>query len=94
MFKFNVALEKKAKMAASYSMIVGNIIAPVRDFLEGIWKSIGIFVGDTWGKYKGFTKSDLFNAYRIITHDSLTAYAGVTVCEALNQQYGIADMDY
>lgn len=87
-------LVKKAKMAASYSMIVGNVIAPIRDTLEGIWKGIEIFVADTWGKYRGFDRKDFIKAYSIVLDDSLHGYSGITVLEALNQRFGISDMDY
>jgi len=75
-------------------MIVGNAVAPIRDTLEGIWKGIGIFVGDTWGKDKGFNKSEFMKAYQIVLSDSLDGFSGVTVLEALNQRFGISDMDY
>lgn len=87
-------LVRKAKSAASYAMIVGNAVAPIRDTLEGIWKGIGIFVGDTWGKDKGFNKSEFIKAYQIVMSDSLDGFSGVTVLEALNQRFGISDMDY
>lgn len=87
-------LVRKAKSAASYAMIVGNAVAPIRDTLEGIWKGIGIFVGDTWGKDKGFNKSEFIKAYQIVLSDSLDGYSGVTVLESLNAAFGISDMDY
>lgn len=89
-----VHLVRKAKSAASYAMIVGNAVAPIRDTLEGIWKGIGIFVGNTWGKDKGFNKSEFMKAYQIVLSDSLDGFSGVTVLEALNQRFGISDMDY
>lgn len=89
----NTHLVRKAKMAASYAMIVGNVFAPVRDVLDGLWKGIGIFVGNTWGKEKGFTKQDYVQAYGYVMKDCAESVAGVTVLETLNARYGMSDMD-
>ena len=82
-----------ARQMASFLMVAGNIVAPIRDTLMGMWKTIGVFVADTWGEGKGFTKKDYLEATKTMLTDNLMSMKGITVCEALNQRFGIANVD-
>ena len=78
------------KQMTSLMMVAGNIVAPIRDVLDGMWKTIGIFVGDTWGANKGFTKKDyLWAMGKLMRMDMNT----IKLCEALNKRLGITNFD-
>lgn len=84
---------KTARHATSVLMVAGNIVAPVRDTLEGLWKVIGTFVGNQWGKNKGFNFEDYLWAQKTLLVDMAESTAGMTMCEALNRRLGIANQD-
>jgi hypothetical protein len=80
----------KVKQLASVMMVAGNIVAPVRDVLDGMWKTIGVFIGDTWGENKGFTKKDYLWAMGKLAVPSMDT---IKMCEALNKRMGISNYD-
>ena len=82
-----------ARQLTSALMVAGNLVAPLRDVFQGFWKTIGVFVGDTWGEGKGFTKSDYMWAVKTMITDNIESFSGITLCEALNQRFGMANVD-
>ena len=78
------------KQLTSTLMVAGNIVAPIRDVIQGMWKTIGIFVADTWGEAKGFTKKDyLWAVGKMMKPDMET----IKICESLNKRMGITNFD-
>lgn len=82
-----------AKTVASTMAVAGSIFAPPRDILEGVWKTIGNFVSDYWGEQRGFNKKDYMKAMSLVIGDGPNTLKNVTLMEALNQRFGIANMD-
>jgi hypothetical protein len=81
------------RQITSFLMVAGNLCAPIRDVWMGVWKTIGLYVADTWGTGKGFSKQNYAKAMGIMLKDNIKSMAGITVCEALNQRFGIANVD-
>lgn len=81
------------RQLTSFLMVAGNLCAPIRDVWMGVWKTIGLYVADTWGAGKGFSKQSYAKAMGIMLKDNIKSMAGITVCEALNQRFGIANVD-
>lgn len=81
------------KTFASVLAVAGNIIAPIRDILEGQWKTLGNFISDYWGENRGFGKKDYMKAMSLIMSDGADTMKNVTLIEAMNQRFGIANMD-
>lgn len=82
-----------AKTIASTMAVAGSIFAPPRDIFEGMWKTIGNFVSDYWGEQRGFNKKDYLKAMSLVVGDGPNTIENVTLMEALNQRFGIANMD-
>lgn len=84
---------KKARVLTSTLMIAGNVVAPIRDTMEGVWKAMNMFIRASAGEQLGFGKADYLWAVKTLLGDNIKSINMVTVCEALNQRFGIANMD-
>lgn len=64
----------------------------VREFLQGAWVHITRVLAESYGKDQ-FTHSEVAQAWNIIFRDSISNINVLTLCDALNVTYGMANAD-